>query len=226
VDSWRLVFDPAIAAKFKDCGISILDGPTDIVPLVLAYLGKDPTSESKEDLAAAERTLMAVRPYIRMIHSSNYKEALATGEICIAVGWSGDVYQAQTQAAESGQDDVIKYSIPKEGTIIWFDTLAIPKDAPHPENAHAFINFLQRPDVAAANSNFLSYANGNSASYMLIDEAIRNNPSIYPPADVKAKLFPDVAESEEYSRLLNRSWTRFVTATSDAATATGVAGGE
>jgi putrescine transport system substrate-binding protein len=226
VDSWRLVFDPAIAAKFKDCGISILDGPTDIVPLVLAYLGKDPTSESAEDLAAAEHTLMAVRPYIRTIHSSSYKEALATGEICIAVGWSGDIYQAQTQAAEAGQKDVIKYSIPKEGTIIWFDTLAIPKDAPHPENAHAFINFLQRPDVAAANSNFLSYANGNSASYMLIDEAVRNNPSIYPPADVKAKLFPDVAESEEYSRLLNRSWTRFVTATSDAATANGVAGGE
>ena len=226
VDSWRLVFDPAIAAKFKDCGISVLDGPTDIVPVVLAYLGKDPTSESATDLAAAEHTLMAVRPYIRMIHSSSYKEALATGEICIAVGWSGDIFQAQTQAAEAGQDDVIKYSIPKEGTIIWFDTLAIPKDAPHPGNAHVFINFLQRPDVAAANSNYLSYANGNSASFALLDEGVRSNPSIYPPADVKAKLFPDVAESEEYSRLLNRSWTRFVTATSDAATADASASSE
>lgn len=225
VDSWKLVFDPGIAARFKDCGISILDGPTDIVPLVLAYLGKDPSSESEDDLALAEKTLMAVRPYIRMIHSSNYKDALANGEICIAVGWSGDVYQAQGQAAEAGQGHVIKYSIPKEGTIIWFDTLAIPMDAPHPGNAHAFINFMQRPDIAAANSNFLSYANGNSASYPLIDEAVRTNPSIYPPTEVKEKLFPDLGESERYSRLLNRSWTRFVTSTSGAPSPAAKAGG-
>ena len=219
VDSWALVFDPSIAAKFKECGISVLDGPTDIVPLVLAYLGREPTSDSAEDLAAAERTLMAVRPYIKMIHSSNYRDALATGEICIAVGWSGDIFQVQTRVAEAGQDDVIKYSIPKEGTIIWFDTLAIPVDAPHPDNAHAFINFLQRPEVAAANSDYLAYANGNSGSFPLISEQVRNNPSIYPSPEVKAKLFPDVVRSEEYSRLLNRSWTRFVTNTSDAVTA-------
>jgi putrescine transport system substrate-binding protein len=211
VDSWKLVLDPKVAARFKGCGISVLDSPTDIVPVVLVYLGKDPTSESEADLELAMKTLMAVRPYFRTIHSSSYKDALATGELCIAVGWSGDVFQVQNSIAEAGQDRVVKYSIPKEGTIIWFDTLAIPVDAPHPDAAHAFINFLQRPDIAAANSNFLSYANGNTASYALIDDAVKNNPSIYPPADVKAKLFPDVARSEEYSRVLNRAWTRFVT---------------
>ena len=226
VDSWRLVFDPAIAAKFKGCGISVLDSPTDIVPVVLHYLGKDPNSESEQDLALAEKTLLAIRPYIRMIHSSNYIDALANGEICIAVGWVGDVLQARDRAAEAvGQGHVIKYSIPKEGTIIWFDTMAIPNDAPHPENAHAFINFMQRPEVAAANSNFINYANGNSASFMLVDKRVRNDPSIYPAADVKAKLFPDLADSEDFSRRLNRSWTRFVTGSSDARTGAG-AGGE
>ena len=211
VDSWKLILDPAVAAKFKDCGISVLDGPTDVLPGVLAYLGLDPTSESEQDLAKAEATLMAIRPYLRMIHSSNYIDALANGEICIALGWSGDILQARDRAAEAGLDQAIKYFVPKEGTIIWFDLLAIPRDAPHAENAHALINFLQRAEVAAANSNFINYANGNAASFPMIDEAIRNDPAIYPPAEVKAKLFPDLAESEEFSRALNRSWTRFVT---------------
>ena len=224
VDSWRLVFDPKIASKFKDCGISVLDSPSDIVPVVLHYLGRDPNSESDQDLARAEATLMAIRPYFRMIHSSNYIDALANGEICIAVGWSGDVLQARDRAAEAGQGHVIKYSIPKEGTIIWFDTMAVPNDAPHPENAFAFINFMQRPEIAAANSNFINYANGNSASFMLVDEGVRNDPAIYPPAEVKAKLFPDLADSEDFSRRLNRSWTRFVTSAAVATTAG--AGGE
>jgi len=211
VDSWKLILDPNVAAKFKDCGISVLDGPTDVLPGVLAYLGLDPTSESEQDLAKAEETLLAIRPYLRMIHSSNYIDALANGEICIALGWSGDVLQARDRAAEAGLNQAIKYFVPKEGTIIWFDLLAIPRDAPHPENAHALINFLQRAEVAAANSNFINYANGNAASFPMIDEAIRNDPAIYPPTEVKAKLFPDLAESEEFSRALNRSWTRFVT---------------
>jgi putrescine transport system substrate-binding protein len=211
VDSWRLVFDPKVASKFRDCGIAVLDGPTDIVPVMLVYLGMDPTSESEADLATAIEALMKVRPYIRMIHSSAYRDALATGEICIAVGWSGDIFQVQSRVAEAADGRVIKYSIPKEGTIIWFDTLAIPADAPHPDAAHVFINFLQRPDIAAANSNYLSYANGNAASLALIDDAVKGNPSIYPPPEVKAKLFPDVVRSAEYSRALNRAWTRFVT---------------
>jgi putrescine transport system substrate-binding protein len=142
VDSWAIVFDPKWAAKFKDCGISVLDAPSELVGVALAYLGKDPNSQSEADLKAAEDLLMKIRPYVRMIHSSNYIDALANGEICLAVGWSGDVLQARDRAAEAGQGNVIKYSVPKEGTIIWFDMFAVPADAKHPDNAHAFINFM------------------------------------------------------------------------------------
>jgi putrescine transport system substrate-binding protein len=211
VDSFKLVFDPAWAAKFKDCGISVLDAPSEITGVALAYLGKDPNSQSEADLQAAEDLLMKVRPYIRMIHSSNYIDALANGEICIAVGWSGDILQARDRAAEANQGNVIKYNVPKEGTIIWFDMFAIPADAPHPGNAHKFIDFMNRPEIAAANSNFINYANGNAASFALIDESVRTDPGIYPPAEVKAKLFPDLAETAEFTRLLNRSWTKFTT---------------
>jgi putrescine transport system substrate-binding protein len=211
VDSWNLVFDPKIASKFKDCGISVLDAPSEMVAVVLAYLGKDPNSQSAEDLKLAEDKLMAVRPYIRMIHSSQYIDALANGEICIAVGWSGDMLQARDRAAEAGQGNVIKYSIPKEGTIIWFDVYAIPKDAPHPDNAHTFINYMERPEVAAANSNFINYANGNAASLQLVNDSVKNDPGVYPTPEVKAKLFPDLAETEEFTRMLNRTWTRFTT---------------
>jgi putrescine transport system substrate-binding protein len=211
VDSWNLVFDPKWAAKFKDCGISVLDAPSELSAVVLAYLGKDPNSQSEADLKAVEDVLMKVRPYIRMIHSSNYIDALANGEICVAVGWSGDVLQARDRAAEAGQGNVIKYSVPKEGTIIWFDMYAIPADAKHPDNAHAFINFMMRPEIAAKNSSFVNYANGNAASFELIDEKVRLDPGVYPSAEVKAKLFPDLAETPEYTRLLNRAWTRFTT---------------
>jgi putrescine transport system substrate-binding protein len=224
VDSWSLVFDPKIAARFDDCGIALVDSPSDIVAAVLAYLGRDPNSESEQDLALAEATLMAIRPYIRAISTASYIDGLANGELCIAVGWAGDMLQARDRAAEAGKAQVIKYSIPREGTIIWFDAIAIPLDAPHPGNAHAFLNFLQRPDVAAANTNFLHYANGNSASLPLVTEQIRNDPAVYPPAEIRATLFPSLARTEEYSRLLNRSWTRFVTAGSDAVPAAGEPG--
>jgi putrescine transport system substrate-binding protein len=211
VDSWSLVFEPKNAAKFKDCGISVLDAPSEMVGVMLAYLGKDPNSQSEQDLKLAEDHLMAIRPYIRMIHSSQYIDALANGEICIAVGWSGDMLQARDRAKEANQGNVIKYSIPKEGTIIWFDVYAIPKDAPHPNNAHAFINFMEQPEVAAANSNFINYANGNAASLQFVNDDVKNDPGIYPTPEVKAKLFPDLAETEEFTRLLNRTWTRFTT---------------
>jgi putrescine transport system substrate-binding protein len=211
VDSWALVFDPKWAAKFKDCGISVLDAPSEMVGVALAYLGKDPNSQNEADLKLAEDLLLKIRPYIRMIHSSNYIDALANGELCIAVGWSGDVLQARDRAAEAGQGNVIKYTIPKEGTIIWFDMYAVPADAKHPDNAHTFINFMMRPEIAAANSNFINYANGNAASLSLVNESVRNDPGIYPSQEVKAKLFPDLAETPEFTRLLNRSWTRFTT---------------
>jgi putrescine transport system substrate-binding protein len=211
VDSWSLIFDPAIISKFKDCGVSLLDDPTDMVSTVLLWLGKDPNSQSEADLAQAEQALLAIRPYIRSIHSSQYIEDLANGEVCIAVGYSGDILQAQDRAEEAGKDADIRYSIPKEGALMWFDALAIPADAPHPGNAHAFIDYLLRPDVAAANSNFVYYANANAAATALIDAELRDDPGIYPTPEVKERLQPNLAKSAEYTRLLNRSWTRFTT---------------
>jgi len=211
VDSWSLVFDPAIVAKFKACGVSVLDDPTDIVATVLLWLGKDPNSQSPEDLKLAEEKLLAIRPFIRTIHSSQYIEDLANGEVCIAVGYSGDVLQAQDRAEEAGKEAEIEYSIPREGALMWFDTLAIPADAPHPGNAHAFINYLMRPDVAAANSNFVYYANANAAATSLVDEELRSDPGIYPTPEVKARLQPNLSKSADFTRLLNRSWTRFTT---------------
>ncbi len=211
LDSWDLILDPKQVAKYKDCGVSVLDAPTEMLKVVLAWKGMDPNSQDPAHLQVAEDALMAIRPFVRMIHSSNYIDALANGEICIAVGWSGDVLQARDRAAEVGQGVVIGFSVPKEGTIIWFDMYAIPADAPHPSNAHAFINFMMKPEVAAANSNFVNYATGNAASLALVDESVRNDPGVYPSAEVKAKLFPDLASTDEFTRLVNRSWTRFTT---------------
>jgi putrescine transport system substrate-binding protein len=211
VDSWKMVFDPAWAAKFQKCGISVLDAPDEIIAVALAYLGKDPNSQNEADLKAAEDMLLKIRPYVRMIHSSSYIDALANGDICVALGWSGDVLQAKARAEEAGQGVKIAYSVPKEGTIIWFDSYAIPADAPHPDNAHAFINYMMKPEVAAKNSNLVQYANGNLASLQFMDDVVKNNPSVYPSAEVKAKLFPNLAKSDGFTRQLNRTWTRFTT---------------
>jgi putrescine transport system substrate-binding protein len=211
VDTWALIFDPKNAAKLKSCGLTLLDDPGEITAIVLNYLGKDPNSQSADDLAAAEKTLMSIRPFVRYIHSSQYIGDLANGEVCVSVGYSGDILQSRTRAEEAKKGVTIKYSVPKEGTIIWFDMLAIPADAPHPNNAHLFINYIMRPEVTAAISNAMSYANGNAAALQIVDEAVRNDPGVYPPPEVKAKLFPDLAKSAEYTRLLNRTWTRFKT---------------
>jgi putrescine transport system substrate-binding protein len=210
-DSWSLVLDPAIVSKFKDCGVSFLDDPTDMVGTVLLWLGKQPNSESAADLKLAEEALLRIRPYIRTIHSSQYIEDLANGEMCIAVGYSGDVLQARDRAAEAGQKIDIRYVIPREGALMWFDTLAIPADAGHPDNAHAFINYLLRPEVAAANSNYVNYATANTAALAQVNEALRNDTGIYPTPEVKERLQPNLAKSAEFTRLLNRSWTRFMT---------------
>ncbi len=211
VDSWNLILDPKIVARFKDCGVSVLEDPTDMVATVLLWLGKDPNSESAADLALAEARLLAIRPYIRTITSSTYTDDLANGEICLTVGYSGDILQARDRAAEAGRKADIRYSIPREGAILWFDTLAIPADARHPRNAHAFIDYLLRPEVAAANSNFIHYANANQASTALLDAALRNDPGIYPTPEVKAHLRPNLSKSAEFTRELNRAWTRFTT---------------
>ncbi|NJD30569.1 MAG: polyamine ABC transporter substrate-binding protein [Gammaproteobacteria bacterium] len=211
VDSWALLLDPKWSSKFKSCGISVLDAPDEVVGIILAYLGKDPNSENLDDLKAAEDVLMKLRPNVRMIHSSQYIDSLANGDICVSLGWSGDILQAKSRAEEAKQGVEIALSVPKEGTIIWFDMYAIPADAPHPGNAHAFINFMMKPEVAAANSNFVHYANGNAASVPLLDPAVRNDPGVYPPPEVMNKLFPNLARSADYTRALNRTWTRFTT---------------
>jgi putrescine transport system substrate-binding protein len=211
VDSWNLVFDPAVVSKFKDCGVSVLEDPTDMVATMLLFLGKDPNSESEADLKLAEERLLAIRPYIRQISSSQYIEALANGEICIAVGYSGDVLQARDRAAEAGKALDIRFSIPNEGALMWFDTLAIPADAKHAGNAHLFIDYLLRPDIAARNSDFVNYANANAKATELVNEDLRNDKSIYPSAETKARLQANLSKSAEFTRLLNRSWTRFTT---------------
>ena len=211
VDSFAMFFDPNVVSKFKDCGVSILDAPSEVVGAVLVYLGKEANSENPEDLAAAEKVLTSIRPYVKYINSSKYIEDLANGEICLAMGWSGDVLQARDRAAEAGNNVVVKYLIPKEGAIMFFDMLAIPNDAKHVLNAHLFIDYLLRADVAARNTNFVNFANSNAASFELVNEEIRNDPGIYPSEAIKPKLVPDLAESAQFTRLLTRSWTRFKT---------------
>ena len=211
VDSFAMFYDPKVVSKFADCGVTILDAPSEVIGTVLIYLGKDANSEKPEDLAAAEAVLKAVRPYIKNFHSSNYIEQLANGEICLALGWSGDVLQAATRAEEAKNDVEISYRIPKEGAVMFFDQLAIPKDAKHPKNAHLFIDYLLRPEVAAKNSSYISYANANAASTALIDKSVTDNPNVYPSADLMTKLVPDMPESAEFSRSLNRAWTSIKT---------------
>ncbi len=211
VDSWRIFFDPAVISRFKDCGVSMIDAPTEVLATVLLYLGRNPNSQSPADLQAAAKVLMAIRPYIRYVHSSRYIDDLANGEICLALGWSGDVKQARDRAREAGKPFDIAYSIPKEGAIENFDMLAIPADAPHPRNAHLFINYLLRPEVAARNSNLVKYANGLADSDAFLSKDVRSDPGVYPPPQTLAKLVPERAKSLEFTRLLVRMWTRFKT---------------
>ncbi len=211
VDSFAMFYDPKVVSKFAKCGVSILDAPSEVVGTVLIYLGRDANSEKPEDLAAAEKVLMSVRPYIRLINSSKYIEDLANGEICLALGWSGDVLQAKSRAEEAQKPFTIKYNIPKEGAVMFFDNMAIPADASHVKNAHLFIDYMLRAEVAAKNSNFISFANSNAASWPLIDPEVKNNPGIFPTPEMMPKLVPDLPESAEFTRTLTRTWTRFRT---------------
>jgi putrescine transport system substrate-binding protein len=211
IDSWDVVFKPELLAKFKDCGVHMLDSADDIIPAALHYLGLDPNSVKPADLDRAAALLASIRPNVRKFHSSEYLNALASGEICLVVGWSGDIKQAQKRAAEARNGVDIGYSIPKEGAQMFFDNLAIPKDAPHPDEALDFINYLLRPQVAASNSNMVAYANGNLASQKFIDKKVLDDPGIYPSAAVMAKLYTVNARSPQAQRLINRIWTRVKT---------------
>jgi putrescine transport system substrate-binding protein len=209
LDSWRMVFDPKVASKLAKCGISVLNSPAEMMRAVFSYLGKDPNSQKPEDLAEGEAVLMKIRPYIRSINSSEYIEALANGDLCVAVAYNGDVMQARDRAQDANKGIKIKYSIPKEGTILWFDMLAIPKDAPHPGYAHAFINFVMKPDVIGEITNFKGYANANAVAKPL--PSVTSDPGIYPTADMMPKLTVQLADSDDQTRAITRVWEKFKT---------------
>ena len=211
VDSWRLILDPAVVARFKDCGVSVLDSPEDVLAAVLSLLGKDPNGESPSDLQAVRTVLMGIRPSLRYIDSSRYVQDLANGDLCLAIGWSGDVVQSRRRAREAGKDADIVYVIPREGSVTAADVLAIPNDAPHAANALAFIDYLLRPEVAARNVMAVSYASGVAGSVPLLPSETRFDPAIYPSAAVRARLTPMRAKSPEFTRALMRMWTGFKT---------------
>ncbi|MGC1560062.1 MAG: polyamine ABC transporter substrate-binding protein [Bradyrhizobium sp.] len=211
IDSWDSVFKPENLAKFRDCGVHMLDSADDIFPAALSYLGLDPNSTKQGDLEQAADLIGKIRPYVRKFHSSEYLSALATGEICLVVGWSGDIMQARSRAAEARNGIEIGYVIPKQGAQMFFDNLAIPADAKNVNEAYELINYLYRPEVAAKNSNFLSYANGNLASQKFIDPKILNDRNIYPDDATLAKLFVITARDPATQRIINRLWTRVKT---------------
>src|SRR5579871_914197 len=211
LDSWRLVFDPAVAGKLAKCGISVLDSPAEMLRAVLSYLGRDPNSQSPEDLAAGERVLLKIRPFIRNINSSEYIEALANGDLCVAVGYNGDVLQARDRARDANKGIEVKYMVPKEGSILWFDMLAIPKDAPDVDSAYAYLNYIMEPQVIAAITNFKRYANANSASDPFVQQSVKDDPAIYPPPALRDKLAVQLPDSPDQTRAITRMWQKFKT---------------
>ncbi|NND91901.1 MAG: polyamine ABC transporter substrate-binding protein [Granulosicoccus sp.] len=211
IGSWDMIFDPDTVAKLADCGVSLLDSPSEVMAPALNYLGLDPNSEDKADLEKATELLLSVRPHIRYFHSSQYINDLANGDICVSVGYSGDVLQARDRAAEAGQGVDIAYAIPAEGGQVGFDMLAIPDDAPNPDNALAFINFILQPEIAAGITNYVYYANPNPAADEFVAEEVINDPGIYPPEAVRAKLFSLKPHSSRYDRSLTRAWTTIKT---------------
>lgn len=211
LDSWDLLFKPEVVAKLKDCGVAVLDSPSEVTGIALHYLGLDPNSESEEDLAKAEALLTSIKPSIRYFHSSQYIDDLGNGEICLALGYSGDIFIAADAAAQAAQGNEVTYLIPKEGAATLFDFLAIPVDAPHPESALKFINYILEPKVVAAITNYVFYANPNLPALEFVNEEVKSNPGIYPPAETIAKAFVMKAHSPEFEEVLTRTWTRIKT---------------
>lgn len=207
-DSWALVFDPENAAKLADCGITLLDSQTDMLQSALAYLGLDPKTTEADDMEQAAAVIEAVQPYVRYFHSSQYISDLANGEVCVSVGFSGDVFIAADRAEEANNGVSISYSVPTEGAQQWFDLMAIPADAPNPEGALAWINFVMDPQITADITNYVWYANANSASMEFVEDNIKNDPAIFPPAEIRAKLFPTVMYDARLDRTMTRLWTK------------------
>jgi len=208
VTSWRMIFDPEVIAKFADCGIHLIDASDELIPAALHYIGEDPDSKDRAVLAKAEPVLMAIRPYIRKFHNSEFVNGLANGDICLAVGFSGDIFQSRDRAEEAENGVKIAYVIPNEGAQMWFDQLGIPKDAPHPGNAHVFLDYLMRPEVIAKASNEVYYANGNEASKPLLEKEILEDPAIYPDAQTMTRLYVTTPYDPKTQRFVTRMWTR------------------
>jgi putrescine transport system substrate-binding protein len=208
VDSLALLFDPANAQKLAACGISLLDTPQEVFPAALAYLGLDPKSRDLGDLDKAAAVLDKIRPYIRKFHSSQYINDLANGDLCVALGYSGDVIQARNRAREAGKKVAIAFQVPKEGAMMSVDMLGIPADAPHPENALRFIDYLLRPQVIAEVTNVVWYPNPNLLATALVKPEIRADPAVYPPEDIRRRLYVDLPAPPAYERARTRAWTR------------------
>jgi len=213
IDSLALIFDPANMEKLAGCGVHFLDAPTEMIPAALKYLGEDPDSQDPDVLAKAEPVLTAVRPYVQKFHNSEYINALANGDICVAFGWSGDILQARDRADEAENGVEIAYNAPKEGGLMWFDQMAIPADAPNPDGAHAFLNFIMDAQNIAAATNYVWYANGNKASQEFVDPDILEDPAIYPDAATLENLYTTTPYPPKVQRVVTRMWTRIKSGT-------------
>ena len=208
MDSLSLVFDPANMEKLAGCGVHFLDAPAEMIPAALAYIGENPDSQDPDVIAKTEPVFEAIRPYVQKFHSSEYINALANGDICVAVGWSGDVLQARDRAAEAENGVEIAYNAPKEGALMWFDQMAIPVDAPNPDGAHAFMNFIMDAQNMADASNYVYYANGNIASQPLLEEDVIGDPAIYPDEETLKNLYTTTPYDAKVQRVVTRLWTK------------------
>ncbi|MDQ7070028.1 MAG: polyamine ABC transporter substrate-binding protein [Rhodobacterales bacterium] len=213
IGSLDLVFNPDNMAKLGDCGVQFLDAPAEMIPAALTYLGEDPDSKDPEVIAKAEAVFEAVRPYIQKFHSSEYINALANGDICVAFGWSGDILQARDRADEAENGVEIAYNSPSEGALMWFDQMAIPVDAPNPSGAHKFLNFILDAQNMADASNYVYYANGNMASQPLLEEDVIGDPAIYPDAATLANLYTTTPYEPKVQRVVTRLWTKIKSGT-------------
>ena len=213
IDSWDALFKPENAEKLKSCGINILDASDETFAIAMNYKGLDPDSKKTEDLEAGAKVYQDIRPFVKTFNASAYIDDLANGDTCITIGWSGDILQAKSRAEEANNGVTVNYVIPKEGTYMWFDNLAIPADASHVEEAHEFINYLMKPEVIAKASNYVQYANGNLESQKFLDKEVLDNPSVYPDAETTKKLFTISPYGPREQRVLNRLWTQIKTGT-------------
>ena len=206
--TWDVIFKPEILSKLKDCGVAVLNAPTEVIPTALNYLGLDPNSTNLDDYKKAEELLLKMRPNVTYFHSSQNINDLANGDICITLGWSGDVLQAADRAEEAQNGVEIEYLVPREGALMFYDMFAIPKDADHVENAYKFMNFIMRPDIAAKNSSYVSYDNANKAAVPMVIETVRNNPNIYIPEEQLKKMWVPEVHPRKINKEMTKIWNR------------------